>query len=98
MSNTFFTFKGTGSRVAHHVRAARGSPDAQSLLGTSHVYKKKNLLNIYTNYFRTKGGAMNQGSAKPDFWWRKPNMHIHMHIKLNQQKILFPIISEQTKS
>lgn len=57
---------------------------------------KKNLLNKYTNDFRTKGGAMNRGSAKPDFWWRKLNMHVD--IKLNQQRILFPIISEQTKS
>lgn len=42
------------------------------------------------DYLRPKGGVTNQpGSTEPDFWWRKPNTHIRMHIKLNQQKRLF---------
>ena len=53
----------------------------------------------YMDHLRPKGGATNQrSSAEPDFWWRKPNRHMRMHIKLNQQKRLFLVTFEQTKS
>ena len=97
MSNPFFTVMGTGPRATDHVRTAPlGLQMFHPCL--THPMLIKSLLNKYTNYSRTKGGATNRGSTKPDFWWRKPNIHIQMHIKLNQPKMLFPIMSEQTQS
>ena len=79
------------AQPGHLARAARGPTDVWPLPGSAHT-RKKSLIK-YTDYLRPKGGAANQrssSSAEPDFWWRKPNTHIRMHIKLNQQKKTVP--------